>query len=81
MTLRVSILSVFFICILLLGISFAQQAVVIPLTDEVPCVCNGMLSPKGRWCNEGEGYVLDMTTCLVWLRHVPWGGEKPLLSA
>ncbi|MBP7867017.1 MAG: DUF1566 domain-containing protein [Acidobacteria bacterium] len=30
--------------------------------------CNGTLSPGGRWCDNGDGTVTDMSTGLVWLK-------------
>jgi hypothetical protein len=45
-----------------------------------PCstciTCSGTLSPLGRWCDQGDGTVKDMTTGLVWLKDVGWGGQK-----
>ena len=34
------------------------------------------LSPLGRWCNNKNGTVTDMTTGLVWLKDASWGGTK-----
>ncbi len=39
--------------------------------------CSGTLSPLGRWCDQGNGTVKDMTTGLVWLKNAGWGGLKP----
>jgi hypothetical protein len=39
--------------------------------------CVGTLSPLGRWCDQGNGTVKDMTTGLVWLKDAGWGGQKP----
>ena len=30
--------------------------------------CEGTLSPLGRWCDQGDGTVKDMTSGLVWLK-------------
>ena len=30
--------------------------------------CNGALSPKNRWCDQGDGTVMDMLNGLVWLK-------------
>ncbi len=38
---------------------------------------SGELSPLGRWCDQGDGTVKDMTTGLVWLKDASWGGQKP----
>ncbi len=40
--------------------------------------CEGTLSALGRWCDQGDGTVKDMTTCLVWLQKADWGGAYPL---
>ena len=39
-------------------------------------VCAGTMNGT-RWCDQGDGTVLDMTTGLVWLRKADWGGRKP----
>ena len=39
--------------------------------------CEGTLSAGGRWCDNGDGTVKDITTGLVWLRNADWGGKKP----
>ncbi|QEM67302.1 hypothetical protein FO488_03460 [Geobacter sp. FeAm09] len=31
--------------------------------------CSGTLSPLGRWCDNGDGTVRDMTTGLLWLKN------------
>ncbi|KAB0669055.1 DUF1566 domain-containing protein [Oryzomonas sagensis] len=31
--------------------------------------CSGALSPLGRWCDNGDGTVRDMTTGLLWLKN------------
>jgi hypothetical protein len=36
----------------------------------------GTLSALGRWCDQGDGTVKDMTTGLVWLKNASWGGAK-----
>ena len=38
--------------------------------------CVGTLSPLGRWCDQNNGTVKDMTTGLVWLRDAGWGEAK-----
>ncbi|MBF0508342.1 MAG: DUF1566 domain-containing protein [Deltaproteobacteria bacterium] len=43
------------------------------------CVaCKGTLSPRGRWCDNLNGTVTDMSTGLVWLKNASWGGLYPL---
>jgi hypothetical protein len=44
-------------------------------------VCDGLLSPLGRWCDQGNGTVKDMTTGLVWLKDAGWGDMKPWREA
>jgi hypothetical protein len=39
--------------------------------------CVGTPSPLGRWCDQNNGTVKDMTTGLVWLKDAGWGGQKP----
>jgi hypothetical protein len=31
---------------------------------------------ENRWCDNGDGTVTDLTTCLVWLQKADWGGLK-----
>ncbi len=38
-------------------------------------VCSGELSAKGRWCDNEDGTVTDMTTGLTWLKKADWGTE------
>jgi hypothetical protein len=40
------------------------------------CTCSGFIT-LGRWCDNGDGTVIDMTNCLVWLQKADWGGNKP----
>ncbi|UCE17667.1 MAG: DUF1566 domain-containing protein [Gemmatimonadota bacterium] len=40
------------------------------------CTCEGTMNGT-RWCDNGDGTVTDLTTCLVWLKKADWGGEKP----
>jgi len=46
---------------------------------ESPCPisCEGTLSPQGRWCDQENGTVKDMTTGLVWLKNAGWCGDRP----
>jgi len=39
------------------------------------CTCSGTLNGT-RWCDNGDGTVTDLTTCLVWLKKADWGGTK-----
>ncbi len=38
--------------------------------------CEGTLSTGGRWCDNADGTVTDMTTGLIWLKNAGWGGRK-----
>ena len=40
------------------------------------CTCKGTLVGT-RWCDNGDGTVTDMTTCLVWLKYADWGRKSP----
>ncbi len=42
-----------------------------------PLTCEGTLSAGGRWCDQGDGTVKDMTNGLVWLKKADWGGTYP----
>jgi len=39
------------------------------------CTCKGTLNGT-RWCDNGDGTVTDLTTCLVWLKKANWGEAK-----
>ena len=47
-------------------------------TSPCPDTCEGTVSAGGRWCDQGDGTVKDMTTGLVWLKKADWGGAKTL---
>ena len=38
--------------------------------------CTGTLTPLGRWCDNGNGTIRDMTTGLIWLKKADWGGQR-----
>jgi hypothetical protein len=41
------------------------------------CTCPGGAWGGGsRWCDNGDGTVTDLTTCLVWLKQADWGEKK-----
>jgi len=40
------------------------------------CDCSGGTPNGNRWCDNGDGTVTDLTTCLVWLQKADWGGSK-----
>ncbi len=39
--------------------------------------CSTCTLHANRWCDNGDGTVTDLTTCLVWLQKADWGGAKP----
>jgi Protein of unknown function (DUF1566) len=41
------------------------------------CTCSGTMNGT-RWCDNQDGTVTDLTTCLVWLKDASWGGRYPL---
>lgn len=41
------------------------------------CTCSGTLNGT-RWCDNLNGTVTDLTTCLVWLKNASWGGQYAL---
>jgi hypothetical protein len=74
-----------YLIIFLLSVSVTaaqNKVVVVPLFgDETSCcACEGTLSVGKRWCDNGNGTVTDMTTCLVWLQKADWGETKPWRS-
>ena len=45
------------------------------------CDCTGCsLSPLGRWCDNNNGTVRDMSTGLLWLKDAEWGGQYAFWS-
>ena len=67
------------LCLLVLGLMlswtlvYAADFYVIPV--QKCCTCKGTLY-AGRWCDNGDGTVTDLTTCLVWLQKADWGGSR-----
>ena len=59
--------------------TFAADFYVIPAQNKCG-PCEGTCSVGGRWCDNGDGTVTDMTTCLVWLKYANWGGKYPWRS-
>jgi len=59
--------------------TFAADFYVIPAQNKCS-PCKGTRSSGGRWCDNGDGTVTDITTCLVWLKYANWGGTKPWRS-
>ncbi|MBF0524939.1 MAG: hypothetical protein HQK56_07565 [Deltaproteobacteria bacterium] len=65
--------------IFLLGyLCVASYADELPASHPACVACNGTLSPQGRWCDNGNGTVTDMSTGLIWLKDASWGGKYPL---
>ncbi len=68
------------VCLLVFGLmlswtlAYAGDFYVIPVKK--CCTCKGTLY-ENRWCDNGDGTVTDLTTCLVWLQKADWGGVKP----
>jgi hypothetical protein len=50
------------------------------LTNGFTCT-TGDLSPLGRWCDNHNGTVRDMTSGLIWLKDAGWGGLYPIWAA
>jgi hypothetical protein len=53
-----------------------QEATIVALQEQIEalkasCIytCNGTLSAEGRWCDNLDGTIKDMTTGLVWLQN------------
>ena len=71
---------IFWVCLLVFGLMlswtvvYAADFYVIPVRK--CCTCKGTLNGT-RWCDNGNGTVTDLTTCLVWLQKADWGGIKP----
>jgi len=67
------------VLVVVIGICFTVRAFadfyVIPVNNKCG-PCKGTRSSGGRWCDNGDGTVTDMTTCLVWLKYAGWGGIK-----
>ena len=67
------------VCLLVFGFMLSWNIVnagdfyVIPVKK--CCTCKGTLY-ENRWCDNGNGTVTDLTTCLVWLKKADWGGPK-----
>ena len=68
------------ILVVVIGTCFTVSAFaefyVIPVNNKCG-PCKGTRSAEGRWCDNGDGTITDMTTCLVWLKYADWGGQKP----
>lgn len=45
-----------------------------------PCT-TGLLSTLGRWCDNSNGTVRDMSTGLIWLKDAGWGDAYPLWAS
>ena len=40
------------------------------------CDCSSGTLSGTRWCDNGDGTVTDLTTCIVWLKKADWGDLK-----
>ena len=66
----------FWVCLLVFGLIlcwtlvYAGDFYVIPV--QKCCTCKGTLDGT-RWCDNGDGTVTDLTTCLLWLKDASWG--------
>jgi hypothetical protein len=59
---------------------FGRSAIVNPCPTIGNC-CSGTLSPLGRWCDQNDGTVLDMTNGLVWLKDASCMGQMDWFNA
>jgi hypothetical protein len=50
------------------------------LHDSCTCTCAKCSLNGTRWCDNGNGTVTDLTTCLVWLKQADWIGQKVWLD-
>jgi hypothetical protein len=50
------------------------------LHDSCTCTCAKCSLNGTRWCDNGNGTVTDLTTCLVWLKKADWVGQKVWLD-
>ncbi|MBF0526243.1 MAG: DUF1566 domain-containing protein [Deltaproteobacteria bacterium] len=73
------LLAVFMMGCLFCYSSFPVYADELPTSHPSCVVCKGQLSPQGRWCDNNNGTVTDMTNGLVWLKDAAWGGQYPLV--
>ena len=62
-----------FVFMLNWSLVYAGDFYVIPVKK--CCTCKGTLVGT-RWCDNGDGTVTDMNTCLFWLKKADWGGFK-----
>lgn len=61
---------------------YAGGAIVTITAVPVPAYsCSGSLSPLGRWCDNLDGTVRDMTSGLIWLQDAGWAGLQHLVGA
>ncbi|MBF0497971.1 MAG: hypothetical protein HQK58_15575 [Deltaproteobacteria bacterium] len=50
-------------------------------TSHPSCLtCKGTLSPQGRWCDNNNGTVTDMSNGLIWLKDAGWGGRLSMTT-
>ncbi|MBF0523951.1 MAG: DUF1566 domain-containing protein [Deltaproteobacteria bacterium] len=67
------------LCLSICSVIPAYAGELPPSVTHPSCItCKGSLSSQGRWCNNHDGTVTDMTTGLVWLFDASWGGMYPM---
>ncbi|MBF0475444.1 MAG: DUF1566 domain-containing protein [Deltaproteobacteria bacterium] len=71
------LLAVFMMGCLFCYSSFPTYADELPASHPSCVTCKGQLSPLGRWCDNNNGTVTDMSNGLVWLKDAGWGGRYP----
>ncbi|MBF0508347.1 MAG: DUF1566 domain-containing protein [Deltaproteobacteria bacterium] len=71
------VLAIFMLGCLVCYSSFPVYADELPASHPSCVTCKGTLSPQGRWCDNSNGTVTDMSTGLVWLKDAGWGGQYP----
>ncbi|MBF0510544.1 MAG: DUF1566 domain-containing protein [Deltaproteobacteria bacterium] len=68
------LLAIFIIGCLLYSPAVTAYAGELPASHPSCVTCKGTLSPLGRWCDNKNGTVTDMSTGMVWLKDASWGG-------
>ncbi|MBF0507494.1 MAG: DUF1566 domain-containing protein [Deltaproteobacteria bacterium] len=51
-------------------------------TSHLSCfTCTGQISPLGRWCDNKNGTITDLSTGLIWLKDAGWSSTFAFLDA
>ncbi|MBF0476199.1 MAG: DUF1566 domain-containing protein [Deltaproteobacteria bacterium] len=66
-------MAIFIIGCLLYSPAVTAYAGELPASHPSCVTCKGTLSPLGRWCDNKNGTVTDMTNGLIWLKDAAWG--------